>query len=82
MHVFEQNDWYCRLCGQSLTKGPLARPDSNVVLSVLIPVHNESDLMAQNLSLMDEEALKTALPMEMIVIDDGSTDGTCKLWKA
>ena len=76
MHVLEQNDWHCRLCGQSLTKGPLARPDSNVVLSVLIPVHNESDQLAQNLALMHEEALKTALPMEMIVIDDGSTDGT------
>lgn len=79
MHLFEQNDWHCRLCGQSLTKGPLARPDSNVVLSVLIPVHNESDQIAQNLALMHEEALKTALPMEMIVIDDGSTDGT---WQA
>ena len=79
MHAFEQNDWHCRLCGQSLTKGPLARPDSSVVLSVLIPVHNESDQIAQNLSLMHEEALKTALPMEVIVIDDGSTDGT---WQA
>jgi dolichol-phosphate mannosyltransferase len=79
MHLFEQNDWHCRLCGQSLTKGPLARPDSNVVLSVLIPVHNESDQIAQNLSLIHEEALKTTLPMEMIVIDDGSIDGT---WQA
>jgi polyisoprenyl-phosphate glycosyltransferase len=79
MHVFDQNDWHCRLCGQPLTKGPLGRPDSNVVLSVLIPVHNEGDQIAQNISLMDEEALKTALPMEMIMIDDGSTDGT---WQA
>jgi dolichol-phosphate mannosyltransferase len=79
MHLFEQNDWHCRLCGQPLTKGLLGRPDSNVVLSVLIPVHNEGDQIAQNISLMHAEALKTALPMEMIVIDDGSTDGT---WQA
>ena len=50
--------------------------DSDIILSILIPVHNEGDQIAENLSLIHAEALKTGLPMEMIVIDDGSTDKT------
>ncbi|PYL26722.1 MAG: glycosyltransferase [Verrucomicrobia bacterium] len=49
------------------------------MFSVVIPVHNESDQVAENLSLIHAEASKTGLPMEMIVIDDGSTDST---WQA
>jgi hypothetical protein len=51
----------------------LNAPGSSVVFSVVIPVHNETDQIAQNLSLIHAEALKTALPMDMIVIDDGPT---------
>lgn len=49
------------------------------MLSVLIPVHNEEGQIAENLSLIQGEALKTGLPIEMIVIDDGSTDKTWKV---
>jgi polyisoprenyl-phosphate glycosyltransferase len=76
MHVLDQDGYRCRLCGHALTTESHARLDSNVILSVLIPVHDESDQIAQNLSLIHSEASKTALPMEMIVVDDGSTDGT------
>src|SRR4029077_4709768 len=76
MHVPDQSGWHCRLCGQPLTERSSDPRDSNVILSVLIPVHNESDQVAQNLSLIHAEASKTGLPTEMIVVDDGSTDNT------
>ena len=76
MHALGQTDWHCRLCGQSLATESPQRPESGIVFSVVIPVHNETDQIAQNLSLIHAEASKTGLPMEMIVIDDGSTDST------
>lgn len=79
MRVLDQNGHRCRLCGHALTTESQARLDSRVILSVLIPVHDESDQIAQNLSLIYSEALNTGLAMEMIVIDDGSIDNT---WQA
>ena len=76
MHAFDQNGWHCKFCGQVLTTEPRAPGDSNIILSVLIPVHNEGDQIAENLWLIHAEALKAGLPMEMIAIDDGSTDNT------
>jgi polyisoprenyl-phosphate glycosyltransferase len=76
MHVLDQNGSHCRFCGQVLTTEPPAPADSSIILSVLIPVHNEGDQIAENLSLIHAEALKTGLPMELIAIDDGSTDNT------
>ena len=79
MHALGQNGWHCRLCGQPLATESPQRLESDVIFSVVIPVHNESDQVAQNLSLIHAEASKTGLPMEMIVVDDGSTDST---WQA
>ena len=76
MHAFDQNGWHCKFCGQVLTTEPRAPGDSSIILSVLVPVHNEGDQIAENLSLIHAEALKAGLPMEMIAIDDGSTDNT------
>jgi glycosyltransferase involved in cell wall biosynthesis len=76
MHAHDQDGYRCRLCGHPLTTESHARLDRNVILSLLIPVHDESDQIAENLSLIHSEASKTGLPMEMIVVDDGSTDGT------
>jgi dolichol-phosphate mannosyltransferase len=76
MHALDQNGWHCRLCGHPLAEGSPNRRDGKVILSVLVPVHDESDQIAQNLSLIHSEVSKTGLPMEMIVVDDGSTDGT------
>jgi dolichol-phosphate mannosyltransferase len=76
MRAFDQNGWHCRLCGQPLTTQAPERLDSEVVLSILVPVHNESDQIAHNVSLIDAEAAKTGLPTEIIVVDDGSTDNT------
>lgn len=79
MHASDQNGWHCRLCGQPITERSSDPRDSNVILSVLIPVRNESDQVAQNLSLIHAEASKTGLPTEMIVVDDGSTDNTWRV---
>jgi len=76
MHVLDQNSWRCRFCGQVVTTEPRAQRDDTVSLSVLIPVHNEADQISENLSLIHAEALKAGLSMEMIAIDDGSTDST------
>ena len=76
MHAFDQNGWHCKFCGQVLTTEPRAPGDSNIILSVLIPVHNEGEQIAENLWLIHAEASKAGLPMEMIAIDDGSTDNT------
>jgi polyisoprenyl-phosphate glycosyltransferase len=76
MHVPDQNSWRCRFCGQVLTTERRAHGDNSVSVSVLIPVHNEADQISENLSLIHAEALKAGLPMEMIAIDDGSTDST------
>src|SRR5438105_4790666 len=79
MHALGQTDWHCRLCGQSLATESPQRQESDVIFSVVIPVHNETDQIAQNLSLIHAEASKTGLAMEMIAIDDGSADST---WQA
>ena len=79
MHALGQHDWHCRLCGQPLATESPQRQESDVIFSVVIPVHNETDQIAQNLSLIHAEASKTGLPMEMIAIDDGSADST---WQA
>jgi polyisoprenyl-phosphate glycosyltransferase len=79
MRVVDQSGWHCRLCGQPLTTESPGRLESGVVLSVLVPVHNESDQIAENLSLIHTETSKTGLPTEIIVIDDGSTDNTWRV---
>jgi glycosyltransferase involved in cell wall biosynthesis len=68
----------CRLCGQPLGPERSAQDPSKVTLSIVIPVRNESDQLAQNLSLIHSEASKAGVPLEIIVIDDGSTDATWK----
>src|ERR1700724_3342298 len=81
MRVLDQDGYRCRLCGHALTTESPVDLGGHVILSVLIPVHDESDQIAQNLSLIHSEASKTGLPMEMVVIDDGSTDNTWQVLK-
>jgi len=79
MRGLDQNGWHCRLCGQPLREDSRPSRQGDVTLSVLIPVHNEESQIAENLSLIQREALRTGLTIEMVVIDDGSTDNTWKL---
>ena len=66
----------CRLCGQPLGAKRSVSDQSTATLSIVIPVRNESDQLVENLSLIHSEASKTGLPLEIIVVDDGSTDAT------
>ena len=79
MRIVDQNGWHCRFCGQLLTTESGACEDSAIVLSVLIPVHNEADQIAENLELIRAEASKAELPTEIVAIDDGSTDNTWRV---
>ncbi len=79
MHALDDDRWHCRLCGQPLATRSATGLENEVMLSVIVPVHDESEQIAQNLSLIQAETSKTGLPMELIVIDDGSTD---KTWEA
>ena len=78
MRFSDDNGERCRLCGHPLGAERSAHDQGTATLSIVIPVHNESDQLAQNLSLIHSEASKAGVPLEIIVIDDGSTDATWK----
>jgi polyisoprenyl-phosphate glycosyltransferase len=76
MRFSDESGERCALCGRPLTPERAAPDQSDVVLSVVIPVHNEADQITQNLGSISAEATKAGLPLEIIVIDDGSNDAT------
>lgn len=45
-------------------------------LSIVIPVYNERDLLTQVLERIERQPLPGGLEREIIIVDDGSTDGT------
>ena len=49
-----------------------ALPADTPLLSVIVPVYNEAETVAELL----ERVLAVELPMQVIVVDDGSTDGS------
>ena len=51
-------------------------------ISILIPVYNEAQTIGEILSRVQNAALPANCTKEIIVIDDGSTDGTAALLKA
>src|SRR5919108_3985432 len=77
----EQSRSRCQSCGQPLPHTSLEKND-RVILSVLIPVHNEGDQIAENLSAICAEVAKASLAAEVIVIDDGSTDDTWQVLRS
>ncbi len=46
------------------------------VLSIVIPVYNERDLLPQVLERIEQVALPGGLERQVVIVDDGSTDGT------
>ena len=52
------------------------------VLSVVIPVYNEANMIEKNLDRVDRAVLPDGFTKEIILIDDHSTDGTRELLKA
>jgi polyisoprenyl-phosphate glycosyltransferase len=45
-------------------------------LSLVVPAYQEAASIAENLSIISTAAQSTALPFELVVVDDGSSDGT------
>ncbi|HST29829.1 MAG TPA: glycosyltransferase [Chthoniobacterales bacterium] len=76
MRFSDESGERCASCGQLLTPARSSHRDGDPVLSVVIPVHNEADQITQNLASIYTEATKTRLPLEVVIVDDGSTDGT------
>jgi cellulose synthase/poly-beta-1,6-N-acetylglucosamine synthase-like glycosyltransferase/spore germination protein YaaH/peptidoglycan/xylan/chitin deacetylase (PgdA/CDA1 family) len=61
---------------EKLRTAPPAHPEFRPPVSVLIPAYNEEDVIVQTVTA----ALAANYPdMEVVVVDDGSTDGTAKL---
>ena len=47
--------------------------------SVVIPVYNEVDAVAETLHQVHEHLLESGLTFEIVAVDDGSTDGTAEV---
>ena len=55
-----------------MTAAPGAAPGGFRLLSVVVPAYNES----KTVSVVIDRIRATRLPIELIIVDDGSTDGT------
>lgn len=55
-------------------------PTSSKLLSIIIPVFNEESTIAEVINKIS--AIKLPLEKEIIVVDDGSTDGTTEILRA
>jgi glycosyltransferase involved in cell wall biosynthesis len=56
-----------------------AEAGAEVELSLVVPVHNERDALAELLVEMERVCDRIGLAWEIVVVDDGSTDGTAEL---
>jgi glycosyltransferase involved in cell wall biosynthesis len=52
------------------------------MISIIIPAYNEEALLAETLRALREAADSLGDPYEIIVVDDGSTDGTAEIARA
>src|SRR6185369_5781138 len=56
------------------------KPKKNVSLSVLVPVFNESGLVAASLERLKALARSPSISrLQVVVVDDGSTDGSAEV---
>jgi glycosyltransferase involved in cell wall biosynthesis len=51
------------------------------LLSIVIPVYNERDLLPQVLERVERQPLPGGLERQVVIVDDGSTDGTRDILK-
>jgi len=52
---------------------------SKIVLSVVIPAYNEEERLGGTLQRVDAYLASRGSPFEVIVVDDGSSDGTVRV---
>ena len=64
-----------RLRDQVTTVNSLPERDEELLLSVVIPVYNEEETLAE----LVERVESIDLPKEIVLVDDGSTDGSLKI---
>jgi len=57
-------------------------PDASIYLSVFVPAYNESGNIPHLLSSLDRTIEKLGVPTEVVIVNDGSTDGTPRLLEA
>ena len=59
----------------------LTQPDTKVsrLLSVLIPLFNEEEFVAASIQRVLEASLPEGIEFELVVVDDGSTDGSAEI---
>jgi glycosyltransferase involved in cell wall biosynthesis len=49
------------------------------MISFIVPAHNEAQLIGRTLVAISAAATELAVPFELIVVDDGSSDGTAAI---
>jgi len=63
----------CPACGRPVPAQP---GGDRTEVSIVVPIYNEGDQIAQNAAAIRSFALQTGLSFQLILIDDGSTDDT------
>ena len=65
----------CELCGASVDSRSAFSAETSAI-SIIIPVYNEGDQIQSNLAAILAHAKQTGFPIQLVVIDDGSSDDT------
>jgi polyisoprenyl-phosphate glycosyltransferase len=66
----------CELCGALLQPRSALSQVGDSAISIVIPVYNEADQIASNLATILAHAKQAGFPIQLIVVDDGSSDDT------
>jgi glycosyltransferase involved in cell wall biosynthesis len=65
----------------SICVGVFRRKDKPRLLSVVVPVYNVADYVADSLDSILRQPLREVSAIEVVVVDDGSTDGSAEIVK-
>src|SRR5262249_15589615 len=58
---------------------PEARAAAIQGISIVIPAYNEAEAIGPQITAIREAMAKVQFPWELVIVDDGSTDGTGEL---